>query len=65
MKRTVTDNDDRFGQEAAEVVRSNFYEDDSLKSVDNPKTAMIEVKNVVNMCGGFHLKVSSPITGNC
>ena len=31
--------------------------DDLLKSIDDPKTAMILVKNVVEMCkgGGFHL----------
>ena len=57
LKRTATDNADRYEQEAAEVVRSNFYVDDLLKSVHHPKTAMILVKNVVDMCksGGFHL----------
>ena len=57
LKRTATNNADQYGQEAAEVVRSNFYVDDLLKSVDNPKTAMILVKNVVDMSksGGFHL----------
>ena len=57
LKRSATDNADQYGQEAEEVVRSNFYVDDLLKSVDNPKTAMILVKNVVDMCksGGFHL----------
>ena len=31
--------------------------DDLLKSVDDPKMAMILVKNVIDMCksGGFHL----------
>ena len=57
LKRTATDNADQYGQEAAEVARSNFYVDDLLTSVDNPKTAMILVKNVADMCksGGFHL----------
>ena len=57
LQKTATNNADQYGQEAAEVVRSNFYVDDLLKSVDNPKTAMILVKNVVDMCksGGFHL----------
>ena len=58
MKRTATDNADQYVQEkAAEVVRSNFYVDDLLKPVDNPKTAMILVKNIVDMCKsrGFHL----------
>ena len=57
LKRTATDNAYQYGQEAAEVVRSNFYVDDLLKSVDNPKTGMILVKNVVDMSrsGGFHL----------
>ena len=41
-------------------MRDNFYVDDLLKSVGNPKTAMILVKNVVDMCksGGFHLTKS-------
>ena len=49
LKRTATDNADWYGQEAAEVVSSNFYVDDLLKSVDNPKTAIILVKNVLDM----------------
>ena len=57
LKRTTTDNADQYVQEVAEVVRSNFYVDDLLKSVDDPKTAVILVKNVVDMCksGGFNL----------
>ena len=58
LKRTVTDNADQYGQETAKVVRSNFYVvDDLLKSVDDLKTAMILMKNVVDMCKscGFHL----------
>ena len=58
LKRAATDNANQYGQEeAAEVVRSNFYVDELLKPVDNPKTAMILVKNVVDMCKsrGFHL----------
>ena len=57
LKRTAIDNADQYGQEAAEVVWSNFYVDDLLKSVDNLKTAMIIVKNVLDMCksGQFYL----------
>ena len=57
LKRTATDNTDQYGQEVAEVARSNFYVDDLLKSVDDPKTAMVLVKNVVDMCKSdrFHL----------
>ena len=57
LKRTATDNADRYGQEAAEVQRSDFYVDDLLKSVGNLKTAVILVKNVLDMCQsrGFHL----------
>ena len=58
LKRTVSDSADQYGQETAEVVRSNFYVvDDLLKPVDDLKTAMILVKNVVDMCKsrGFHL----------
>ena len=57
LKRTATDNTDWYGQEAAEVVKNNFYVDDLLKSVDDPKTAIILEKNAVDMCksGGFCL----------
>ena len=57
LKRTATDNADQYGKEAAEVVRINIYMDDLLKPVDDPKTAMILVKNVVDMykSGRFHL----------
>ena len=57
LKRTATDNADQYGQEAAEVVRTNFCVDDIMKSVDDPKTPMILVKNVADMSkrGGFHL----------
>ena len=60
LKRTTIDNIDWYGQEAAKVMRSNFYVDDLLKSFDDPKTATILVKNVLSMCksGGFHLKKS-------
>ena len=56
LKITATDNTDQYGQGATEVVRSNFYVDDLLRSSD-PKTATILVKNIVDMCsiGGFHL----------
>ena len=68
LQKTATNNADQYGQEAAEVVRSNFYVDDLLKSVDNPTTAVIIVKNVVVMCksGGFHLtKFISNNRWNC
>ena len=57
LRKTATYNADQYGQEAAEVMKSNFYVDDLLKSVDDPKFAMILVKNVIDMCkvGGFHL----------
>ena len=57
LKRTATDNADQYGQEAAEVVRSNFYVDELLNFVENPKTETILVKNVVDMCksGGYNL----------
>ena len=49
LKRTATNNADQYGQEAAEVVRSNFCVDDLLKSVDDLKAATILMKNVVDM----------------
>ena len=57
FKRTATDNADQYGQEAAELVRSNFYVDELLNFVDNSKTGTILVKNVVEMCksGGYNL----------
>ena len=37
LKVTATDNTAQYGQQAAEVVRRNFYVYDLLKSVDDPK----------------------------
>ena len=56
LKETTTGNADQYGQETAEVKSINFYVDDLLKAVDDPKTAKILFKNVY-MCksGGFHL----------
>ena len=50
LKKTATDNTDWYGKEAAEVVRSTCYLDYLLKSVEDPKTAMILVKNAVDKC---------------
>ena len=54
LKRTATGNADQYWQEAAEVVRRNFYANDLLKYVDDPK-AMILVKHVECKSGRFHL----------
>lgn len=58
LKKTAPYNTDQYEQEAAELVRSNFYVDDLLRFVDDPKTEMILVKNVVETCtkSGFDLK---------
>lgn len=58
LKKTAPYNTDQCEQEAAELVRSNFYVDDLLRFVDDPKTGMILVKNVVETCtkSGFDLK---------
>ena len=57
LKRTANDNVEKFGFEASEVVRDNFYVDDLLKSVDDLEKAKTIVKNVISVCksGGFHL----------
>ena len=54
--QTATDNTDQYAQETKEVVRDNFYVNDILKSVENPKTAMI-LKNGEDMVksDGIHL----------
>ena len=57
LRRTSVDTAERFGKEAADVIRSNFYVDDLLKSVEDLDRAKTLVKNVINMCrsGGFNL----------
>ena len=35
LKGTATDNTDQYGQAAAKIMESNFYEDYLLKSVDD------------------------------
>ena len=57
LRRTSVDNIEEFGKEAADVIQSNFYVDDLLKSVKDLDTAKTLVNNVINMCrsGGFNL----------
>ena len=64
FKRTVTDNTDQYGQEAAKVVRNKFYLDDLLKSIDDTKPAMILVKNVVHMCKSGGLTIEDATASN-
>ena len=58
LRRTSTDNEDKFGKEAAVTLEKNFYVDDLLKSVNTVKDATSIIHNVIGMCaaGGFSLK---------
>ena len=58
LKRTVNDFEFKFGTEAAEFVRHDFYVDDGVKSVSLASQAIIAlIKNTRNLCaeGGFNL----------
>ena len=54
LKITAVENKEKFGKEAAQTLKNNFYVDDLLKSVAN-KVQLI--KKVAGMCheGGFNL----------
>jgi len=57
LRKTASDNEQRFGIEAAETLRQNFYVDDLLKSVDSIPHAIDLMSAVKQMCaaGGFKL----------
>ena len=57
LRQTATDNESKFGSETANVLRSDFYVDDLLKSMEDEDEAVSMVSNVRKMCesGGFNL----------
>ena len=54
LKITAVENKEKFGKEAAQTSKNNFYVDDQLKSVANKVQV---IKKVAGMCheGGFNL----------
>ena len=48
---------EKYGKDAAETLKNNFYVDDMLKSVENEDKAIRLMKDVKSMCqeGGFNL----------
>ena len=57
LRRTAIENENKYGKYAAETLKSNFYVDDMLKSVENENKALRLMKDVKSMCqeGGFNL----------
>ena len=58
LRKTATDNENKYGSEVAETLRNNFYVDDTLKSVSNEETAIKLIEGVRKICadGGFLLQ---------
>ena len=56
LRRTAVDNQDRY-PDAAYAVLNNFYMEDYLESVKNPKTALMLSRSLVELLklGGFNL----------
>ena len=57
LKQTAEDNAKVYGNEAAEVVKHDFYVDDLLKSTPTTEAALELIPKVTKMCaaGGFRL----------
>ena len=57
LKQTAEDNAKVYGNEAAEVVKHDFYVDDLLKSTPTTEAAVELIPKVTKMCaaGGFRL----------
>ena len=57
LRKTASDNQKEYGNDAAETLRRNFFVDDLLKSVNTHEVASKLVDDVRQMCkaGGFHL----------
>ena len=58
LRKTATDNENKYGSEVAKTLRNNFYMDDMLKSVSNEETAIKLIEGVRKICadGGFLLQ---------
>ena len=52
---TTDDNEDRFGPDVINTVRTNFHVDDVLKSVPNEENATPPPAEQLMKEGGFHL----------
>ena len=57
MKQTAEDNAKFYGDEAASIVKHDFYVDDLLKSTPTAEAAVELIPKVIKMCaaGGFRL----------
>ena len=57
LRKTASDNQEEYGNAAAETLRKNFHVDDLLKSVNTSEFASKLIDDVRQMCkaGGFHL----------
>ena len=57
LKKTATDNVNKYGEEASSILRRNFYVDDMLKSFPSTKIAVDMIHKVRLLCkeGGFNL----------
>lgn len=57
IQKTAKDNEDKFGKEAAESVRNDFYVDDCLKSLKTEEEAVEHVQQLRDLlaCGDFRL----------
>ena len=57
LKQTATDNEERFGSDAANFIRQDFYVDDGLKSVSTAERAIKLIANGKESCakGGMRL----------
>ena len=57
LRQTADDNEARYGKQAAETVRRNFYVDDLLKSTSSVEEATTLANNLTGMLkeGGFRL----------
>ena len=50
LKRTAMENKNKYGKDAAETLKNNFYVDDMLKSVENEDKGITLMKDVKFLC---------------
>ena len=57
LRRTAIENENKYGEDAGETLKNNFYIDDMLKSKQNEDKAITLIKDVKLMCqeGSFYL----------
>ena len=63
--KSADDNAAAFGLETVNILRTNFYVDDLLKSAENTDTTIEEISNVSKMCAAEGFRLTKFLFNDC